>query len=316
MSKAPSLAALARRVEERLVRHGIAGRVEIEDVRVRLVAGRDSDISVVIDEIAEWDSTIPDQRGQLVERIVSELVRVRRAAAPSTGISALLQWARLVTVLGLIAVGCCAAWRWLGKPAHDAFRSSTQAQAAIAPSLAIAPVPTAKAQLTTAERCARVQARIATGGTVSPLDVDGWVVELALLSDSTSLVVDSPALERFLSKPVSTVSEARQLTWAEDTELRGIGDADSFAVVAEEPLAGVILASKSGIRITWSGKYVETYFNETTRSKLQRLAGAIFDATHSKLGALYARCAATSIHQAGSWFRGSDLSSAMLAMVA
>jgi hypothetical protein len=147
--------------------------------------------------------------------------------------------------------------------------------------------------------------------------VDGWVVELALLSSSPALDPEAPVLDKFLSKPDAGASQARRLTWSLDDGLRSIAaDAESVAVVTGEPLAGVVTATKSGVRITWSGKYVVKYFDETTRAQLHRLASALYDATGADYGALYARCVATSIHQAGSWFRGSDLGGAMLAVVA
>jgi hypothetical protein len=163
--------------------------------------------------------------------------------------------------------------------------------------------------------CRRVQSRIATGGTVSALDVDGWVVELMLLAPDPSLSPTSPRLDAFLSK-ADGPTPARRLSWAEDAELSSLDSPETFVVVTADPLADVVSGTKSGVRVTWSGKYVTKYFDESTRTRLLRLSAALYEATGANFGALYARCALDANHQIGSWFRAKELSQAVLSLVA
>jgi hypothetical protein len=307
------LADLTGSIQEQLGRFGVAGRIELDGSTLRLI-GHGRRIAIEFTEIHGWPSASPELRGRIVERIVRELVRARRAQDASVSSpSHWVEWLRPLIVLVIVVGGTWLAWKRLGKPARDAVvaivsvRQPSAAAPTATPVLGDAPSPL--------QRCQRVQGRIATGGNVSLLDVDGWVVELMLLSTDPAFGPTSQKLDAFLAKG-DDVGTVRRLIWSEDEELRMLDGADSFVIVSPEPLIDVVAGTKAGVRITWSGKYVGKYFEDASRTRMQRLAAAMYEATGANYAALYARCALGTIHQVGSWFRGQDLASATLSLVA
>jgi len=300
-----------RRVEEQLGRYGVAGRVESNGHHLRVV-GPGRALTVASAEMDAFATAPPDQQARSVERIVREFVRLRRSGAPPPR-PRWRDWLRPIFILGLMIACLAAAWRWLGKPARDAIlaRSAAESTQRVTAATGLAQSPA----VPTATMCQRIQTRIATGGTVSVLDVDGWVVEMLLLSAVPTLEPTSSKLDGFFAE-ATTASPMRRLTWPEDAELSALESPDTFVVISSEPLVDILAGTKSGIRITLSGKFVAKYFDELGRTRMQRLAAALFEATGSSYGALYARCAATTNHQVGSWFRAKDLPSSVLALVA
>jgi hypothetical protein len=148
---------------------------------------------------------------------------------------------------------------------------------------------------------------------VSPLDVDGWVVELMLLAPDADLGPNSAALAPFLRALTTGTSWA--VVWDESPTLHVAGPDTAVELVAE-PLARVIPQTQSGIRVVFTGKYVPLYFEEETRRVFTRFAAALYEATRSNYGALYARCADGRTHHLGSWFRGADWAKVSLSLVA
>jgi hypothetical protein len=305
---------LIGRIEEQLGRFGVAGRVELEGSEVRLM-GHGRRIAMAFGELETYPDASPDQQARILDRIVRELVRLRRAQSPSVAPGARsFDWLRPIVIVVLMGMGLWLAWRWLGKPARDAVVTRERDQNP-PNGVPIAARAVASSALGPGERCQRVQARIATGGSVSLLDVDGWVVELMLLSADPAFGATSPKLDAFLAKPDDDGS-GRRMVWSEDEELRVPTQRHSFVVVSEEPLVDVVAGTKAGVRITWSGAYVGKYFDEAGRLHMQRLAAAMYEATGANYGALYARCIVGFSHQVGSWFRGQDLPAAALSMIA
>lgn len=317
MESARQTSELILRLEEQLGRFGVAGRIELDGTWLRL-RGHGPTILLECPELASWVTATIAERTRIVDRVARELVRQRRSnESPVAARSRAWDWFRPVGILALTGLGVVAAWRWLGRPATDAVVAATRPPSSEASSNA--PTLSSGAGLSlregpAAERCSKVQSRISTGGSVSPLDVDGWLVELALMSSDPALNPTSPRLETFLAKN-GNASHARRVIWNEDPELSAWGDSSSFAVVTEEPLVDVVAGTKGGVRIAWSGRYVEKYFDEAGRVRMQRLAAAMYEATDAQYGALYARCAGGAIHQIGSWFRGKDSSKAVLSLI-
>ena len=291
----------------------MAGKVELDGTTLR-VLGHGRTVEMVFADIADWSAASPDQQTRMVERITREVVRRRRADSAGSHSTSLLEWVRPMLALALTTAGIAIAWKFIGAPALDASwgPNVTERPTAAARSTSN-DVP--RARTDPASSCERVSARISTGGSVTAMDRDGWVMELMLLSDDASFGPDSPKLDAFFAKRDGT-GDVRDLVWPEDSELAKLNSRESFVVVANEPLAGVVGGSRAGIRIVWSGHYVGKYFDETARARLQRLAAAVYEATQATHGALYARCALGEQHQIGSWFRGKDLPAATLGVVA
>ncbi len=312
------LADLIRRVEDQLGRFGIAGRVELDGTTLRLT-GHGRSVVITFMEVESFPAASAAQQARMLDWIVREFARVRRAENQSTASrSHWLEWLRPALTLALLAVAIALAWKWLGAPARDAvvtLHGGHSPLASVPSMVAKGNAPSTQAPVNAADSCQRVQSRIATGGSVSVLDVDGWVVELMLLARDPTFAPTSPKLDAFFAKS-DDPSAIRHLAWPEDEELSALDSPDSFIIVSKEPLVDVISGTKAGMRIVWSGKYVTKYFDEPGRLRMQRLAAAIYEATGASHAALYARCAVGATHQIGSWFRSNDLSGAVLSMLA
>ena len=329
---APELLELARLVEEQLARFGVAGRVECDN-RALVLLGHGPRVVVAIDgELENYRSGTDAQRRHFVERVARDLASRRRLSQqPNSGTSKFLEWLRLLPGLLLVGGGVYGAWHWLGQPAKQAVERASQAQTPNAmPSVGSGEGdPQSAVGLTNGKlsnagprgeksllaRCDEVRTRVSTGGTVTPLDVDGWVVEMTLLSSSGDLSSKIPALDGFLAKSPSGSGLA--VSWHEEPALlAAAGSPETEVQVDKSPLAGVVPETHSGIRVTLFGQYVHQYFAEAGRLSLVRLSSALYDATGANYGAIYARCAEGQTHHMGAWFRGADWSKVSLALVA
>ncbi|MGC4063174.1 MAG: hypothetical protein QM784_00700 [Polyangiaceae bacterium] len=148
---------------------------------------------------------------------------------------------------------------------------------------------------------------------MSPLDVDGWVVELRLLSEQESLGENHSALSPFFGD--AEPGGPKRVIWDEEPVLREATGPATMVHVLPDPLAQVFPRSRSGVRIVMTGTYVALYFDEAQRLKLMRLASALYESVSANVGALYARCADGHTNQLGSWFRGIDPGSVGVALV-
>lgn len=148
--------------------------------------------------------------------------------------------------------------------------------------------------------CESARGRVFRGGSLSPADADGWVVELGLLRKTSPQRVDAEdALAPFFSR--SNSSGERSYHWQEERKLATTEGRRNVVTVRSE-----VLGKHALLFVTFHGSFVERYFQSEGHQPFTRLAEALasrLDATHS---ALYARCAHDSIHALGLWFRGAD----------
>jgi hypothetical protein len=148
---------------------------------------------------------------------------------------------------------------------------------------------------------------------VSLLDVDGWVVELMLLSPAPGLGPESESIRSFLQKDEQG---AYRVVWADEPTFRLADNTGTLVHLGTDPLASVVPNTRSGIRLSFIGKYVPFFFDETERLKFTRFSAALYEASGAVYGALYARCSDGGSHHLGAWFRGSDFAAASLSLVA
>jgi hypothetical protein len=156
--------------------------------------------------------------------------------------------------------------------------------------------------------------RIQQGGSVTPLDIDGWVVELSLISDKSDLDPASTALAEFFETRPNDIERTQH--WTGSPLLAGIEPSLAGVLVSKEPLAGAAPVGGSGIKVTWRGQYVTKYFTEVERQEYIHLADALYHATNARYGALYARCAQGIARYLGAWFRGPDVGGAVWSLIA
>lgn len=313
---------LSRRVEEQLGRYGVAGRIETAGFTLVLI-GHGPRVLIDVRAEAERFTLATDlERRQMVERIARELSTRRRASvAPARNKTQWLEWGRLILGAGVIGAGIFGAWQWFGKPAQRALTiaESSRGKSEVDPTNAQSSVTTiarqhANPNESPEERCKTVRMRVSTGGSVSPLDADGWVVELSLLSSGAEPFAELTALKNYF-RPVAG-SSAYRVAWTEEPTLSQLESASTLVQWVKEPLVSVLPQTRSGLRIVFTGQYVPFYFDSLSRQSFLRLASALYEATFSNYGALYARCAAERTHHLGSWFRGSDWGKVSTSLVA
>jgi hypothetical protein len=207
-------------------------------------------------------------------------------------------WLRLIPGLALLVGVSWGAWRLLGHPAHHPPEMEETVPSENLPSTVAA------APLTTEERarigCEATSRRVALGGSVGPLDADGWAIELWLIGKEASLSASSPALASFFPSQGST----RRLLFPEETQLAARPELDANVTIEPLPLASYPPFLGAGVIITLGSGYAPAYFDESSRQAFHRLASALFDATSARYAGLFARCATEDRHQIGSWFRG------------
>jgi hypothetical protein len=314
---------LSRRVEEQLGRYGVAGRIETAGFTLVLIGHGPRVLIDVRVEAERFASATDIERRQMVERIARELSMRRRASvAPARKKTQWLEWGRLVLGAGVICGGLFGAWQWFGKPAQRALAiaESSRGKTGVEPtasahsSITTIPRQNANANESPSERCKTVRTRVATGGSVSPLDADGWVVELSLLSSSAEPFAELTALKTYF-RPVAEGSGYR-VAWNEEPTLSQLGGTSTLVQLIKEPLVSVLPQTRSGVRIVFTGQYVPLYFDSASRQSFLRLASALYEGTFSNYGALYAHCAAERTHHLGSWFRGSDWGKVSTSLVA
>jgi hypothetical protein len=154
--------------------------------------------------------------------------------------------------------------------------------------------------------CEETRARVVRGAVIGATDVEGWVTELVLLRRAGA--------EPFtLPHDLAGVVEQRRVIWKQAPELLSVspGNVD----VADASLASAGQARRPGLRLTFDGGYVTSYFREEERPSWIRAAGALAKQLGATHGGLYARCATSSAHHLGAWFLGPAPDGAALALL-
>ncbi len=189
-----------------------------------------------------------------------------------------------------------------------AYLASRQATPVPPPSLVESPEQESR-RLDTACRAARE--RVYSGATIGPYDTTGWVVELWLSSRPGADA--GPAA----SKPITLASMARaidagRLSPSLDDALGQLTDGtlalDEGAIPAMSP-------RWTGVTLRFGGGYARAFFETEKRTRFLAVADRLFASSGADLGALYARCAKSPVHDVGAWFCGRDPGSAATALL-
>ena len=308
------------RLLESLGRFGVAGTVRIDEGRAVLEGNGpavSTDVSALVEQWAQL--SLPErERGctDASRRLAAERRGKlgSRHVEPRSGIGATVVWvAGLMGAVGLLAVGAVLL-RWFGaRPTDD------QAAATVDRRRADAAVSDferyeREREARSARACLATSTRVARGGTVSPADTEGWVVEVALLREQASSDLSvHPALDQFIAR--ESGRSMGRFIWPEASELAGVDGATARVVVRSAGLRGGGTRSWRGVTLSFTGKYVRPYFAPEQRFVYQRVAYALARSLEATHAGVYARCATGSLHQLGSWFQGPSAGEAAGAMV-
>jgi serine/threonine-protein kinase len=266
---------------------------------------------------AQWDGFSPELRGRRATALARELVQKRRASLPPTARRGFnFKLPSFVAPLAILALTVVALWfarSWLipGKSRSDGAPTTT----------VTSPVASVGADAYEAERRARAErvcqatrSRIQRGATVGPTDVEGWVVELVLLRDGNSgeLTFD-PGLSPFISRRPGQLRG--KFVWASAEDIAGAEGPSTIVDIANASIPNPESPKHRGVRLTFSGRYVAPYFRDDGRKSYVRVAAALAERLGATHGALYARCAESSSHHLGAWFRGPSAGGAAASLV-
>ncbi len=209
------------------------------------------------------------------------------------------------------------AWHWLGLVLVTGLFCGLSALAyrllAPTPTLGgMSPSPSNRGSLTTisppstSDTCAVTSRRVSLGGSVSPLDADGWVVELWLFGDQANMISQTDGLDELLPSREGS----RRVASPELLVGEGLDDSVTITSLAP-PLIGA-----SSLSFTFGTGYTRYYFAPDSRGQFLRLAAQLSRATQASAGALFARCLRGGPPQLGAWFFGSNVGGVVGALVA
>jgi hypothetical protein len=300
---------LRQAVGAALSRYGVAGEVRIDAEHVTLTGGG-LPASVELGTIlARWDSVSFGERQRLSLGLARALVAQRRQ-----GVSSASRRERPPIALfsaGLVAV--IGAAIFLRSPLRSGLAALLGSDTTSAPAPRVSTHEREdRERAERAERvCAATLSRVLRGGSVGPMDSEGWVVEVSLLSLAADVAPTWGHLDGFVD--LSAGKEQGRLAWS-GNELGKLGGLTTVARLHEArwPEAAPMFLQQT---LTLTGAYVLPYFRERERIELVRFAHALAKQQGARLAALYARCAGSDTHHLGAWFAGSDAGDASAALL-
>ncbi len=288
---------LQRLLEQALARFGLPGRVVVADDAVTLQGPR-GPVSAPLGRLGtDWDDLSEGSRQRLGRDLARELVTTHRSLpSPADrgrrGPPGWVQGALAALAAASLSLGGYYTWKWFERPTAE-----------VAPRL-LSPEEYA-AELTARNRrvCETTRARVLQGARVGPTDVDGWVVELALVgpADGGPPLSTEPALRRYLRR---TSDRVGVVAWEDSEVLSEKRGAETAVEVGDDDLRTAEGALRRMVRLTFRGDYVDAYFTPEERIEFVRLANAVARDLGATGGALYARCEGASSNHLGAWFLG------------
>lgn len=274
----------------------------MNDDQVSLVGHGPTVSAGVAHLLAKWEQLPFAERQRECNELARELSRQRRRALPP-GSRRTPRSSGFFVLAGLGVAAATLYWKL-------SLRDEPVAQATPLPKMS----PLDQAEQERRERAARVChstiTRMARGATVGPTDVEGWVVELALLRDASEAAW--AGVGDFVGD--SQAEGAGRVVWAGAPELRQLSGSGTRVSVSERRWSAPA-RHLEGLVLTFHGEYVLPYFRERERIRLIRLSHALAESEGATLGALYGRCADATSHHMGSWFLGSSPGAAVSSLL-
>ncbi len=287
-------------VHEALARFGAVGQVLVEGDVVVLVAPTGRFSTPLGPCRRSWWEMAPDERRRAATELARRLNDQRRSAVPLSRARPTAKPYVLTGLLLLVLVAGTAAYPVLVRPPAPAPSDSSE---------------TAPSDVDARSRnaCELSRDRVLRGGTLGPLDIDGWVVEIALLrARSTRELERDPELRAF----VDDAATGPHLVWAGAPELVGLSGPNTALTLAERRYPASGPAEWRELVLTFSGRFVDRYFREPERTAYFDLADALTSQLEASYAAVYARCShRPNDAMVGSWIRGPDVPAAAAALV-
>ncbi|MCA9642621.1 MAG: hypothetical protein H6718_15615 [Polyangiaceae bacterium] len=283
---------ITTQVAECITRFGVAGEVHVDAERASLT-GYGPPAEVAIGDLLErWPELSHEDRARRCLETARKLVAARRSSLPPGRPKRLLQLPGWLAPLIFFALLGGFGWWWLSRPVPK----TAVAEAA-------APASTSGAvdgEQRAASVCQRTRSRVMRGASVGPLDVEGWVVELALQRPS-----DRP-FERgkLLGDFIDLDQDEPHVVWTQAPALSSLTGIGTRVEVAESSLVASGIEPRRSLVLTFMGSYIKPYFDEKARIQYVMFANALAQRAGASHGALYARCTGDSNHHIGAWFLG------------
>lgn len=303
-------------VADALGRFGVAGEVRVEPTAVILFGHGPTVREDVTRWLGQWDRLSPEVRLRRCAEVARNLAQQRRSAPGSAHATRrglrVPDWIAPLGIAGLAVTAVVFVWRvysqWLGPGQGIEASAATSAESPIE-----APGGVDERQARAARVCDATRSRIMRGATVSPADVEGWVVELALLRSVQGMQTpETGVLEGLLER---TGGKPLTITWTGVPKLRSKTGHGTYVKSTVERLAGQSGSEWQRFRLSFSEHYVDSFFEERERVEYFLLANEISKRYGAEYAALYARCIHRSSHHVGTWFRGSDPAGAVTALI-
>jgi hypothetical protein len=298
---------LQQLVTELLGRFGVAGTVAIDEGRATLFGSGPTVELDVGPSLSDWNQLGDEVRRKraidLARRLAAERRRIGAPNPAPVGVR-FSPWLVLAILGVVIGLGAALWFRQSNAASHAALER---------PAPSVDYDADERDRQERAERvCNATRARVVRGAPIGPSDVEGWVVELSLLSNKDSPdPISDPALATF----VSNSAGRGRIVWSQAGVLANLEGQDTGATVTAANLPATGAPSFKGLRIVLTGRYVSAYFDEAARVTLVRFALALSEALHSEYAALYARCAGGRAHHLGSLFRGTTPGGAVASLL-
>lgn len=305
-------------IAEAVTRFGVAGRVRVEAGTVLLEGNGPTTGAEIGALLEQWDTLPMDIRRRRVNELARQLVGERRSIPAATRPRrsfAVFGWLAPLLILAGGAALVYLAYRLLAP------RKATPTAASAAPAQASAGRPARAVDSDDQQRreraarvCNMTRARVMRGATVGPTDVEGWVVELALLrgGDTPPLEFD-PGIGTFIRRAPGHAEGS--FAWAGAPALADEHGPMTHVTVTDASLPPVGKPRFHGVTLDFVGRYVPPYFTKNQRGSFLKTAATLATRLDARYSALYARCAAGKTHHIGSFFRGPGPGGAAAALV-
>jgi serine/threonine-protein kinase len=256
----------------------------------------------------QWDVLPADVRQRRVAELARYLVDQRRALSvrPDPALKQLagqLSWVWPVLIVAAGGTVLALAYRAFSPGGWAA------QQTAVEPVVSSAENYERERQLRAQRVCEATAARVMRGASVGPTDVEGWVVEIGVLREMSSMADSDSALSAFVSP------DGHRFVWAGAPELARLEGPSTRLEVTTQRWGQPKEGAWQSLRLIFFGRYVGPYFSEQGRAPFVKTASALSEALHAKNAAVYGRCEHSQTHLLGSWFQGPDPGGAATAII-
>jgi serine/threonine-protein kinase len=303
-------------VEEAMTRFGMAGDLQLNEQWLVLYphgTGEPAytDIRMLIEQ---WSLLPFDVRQKRCHELARRLQQQRQvslaapAAQEESKIGSTTKLMLAATLAIAVSAGVLAFTRGAGAPALGTAQTPAP-QTGPAASSALAQSD-AERKARALRVCRSTQSRVMRGATVGPIDVEGWLVEMVVFARGTHPWQGESQVAELLTRQDTGAWQVTSTVAPELSALEGPGTEvrlEPYELTGSAGAAGNGQEPSevySGVKLSFTGRYVTPYFKEDERISYVRFGNALIDALGADHGALFARCEGDTSQHMGAWFRG------------